>query len=508
MSINIQRALLKKGYFPDEVGFWFSSDKFAEKNDKVNEMIMLDKKKISKVISYSIPKGKFHRRTLGIPNPYNYFFLCKEIDNNWNDIKLHLDKSNISLTTPVFRNGTNRAISRKYSFEDISSILITKSIGANYVLKTDISRYYSTIYTHSIAWALHTKQVSKINRTDGLLGNRLDRIIRNSQDGQTIGIPIGPDTSLIISEIIGVAMDKQLLSDVNYISAFRYIDDYYIFYSDKLEAEKTLSKLQYELSEFELASNKEKTQIYDMPQSIEPKWVSEINNIALNNDNIISFISISYSLIKENPNEEVLKYALNRLKKIKIKKNNWQLVQSFILNSTLYDSSTLPLACSILSDYYYKKFGIDSDKIKKTATAIIEKALTSNGDYEIVWSLWLTHLFNVKLDDNLIQKLCSNKNPIIALILLFLYRKENLDTSIWEEFMTAENLYSEYWILAYEALVRGWLPSKNGSDYVENDPFFKILKLYKIYFFDTDCKYKWTNDNIDEKWLPIFSGAF
>ncbi|MBC2457019.1 RNA-directed DNA polymerase [Clostridium beijerinckii] len=508
MDINIQKALIKKGYFPDELGFWFSSNKFAEKCDQLNRNVTLNNKKISKSISYSIPKGKFHRRTLGIPNPYNYFFLCQEIHNSWTDIELHLDKSDISLTTPVFKSGTNRAISRKYSFEDISRILVIKSIGANYVLKTDISRYYSTIYTHSIPWALHTKQIAKKNRKDELLGNRLDQIIRNSQDGQTIGIPIGPDTSLIISEIIGVAMDKQLLSDVNYISAFRYVDDYYIFYKEKSEANKTLAKLQSILNEFQLEQNREKTNIYDMPQSIEPQWVSEINNIALNNDNIISFINIIYSLISKNPNEEVLKYALNKLKKINVNKKNWILVQSFILNSVLYDSSALPLACSILSDYYYKRFGIDNDKILKTATAIIQKALESNSDYEIVWSLWLTYLFRVKLADDMILKICSIENPIIALILLFLYPKEKLDTSKWEELMIAENLYSEYWILAYEALVRGWLPSKNGDDYIENDQFFKKLKSYGINFFDTNCKDNWVNNNIDEKWLPVFSAAF
>jgi len=508
MSINIQKELIKKGYFPDEVGFWFQSDMFADKYEEINKEVSFDSRKISKIINYSIPKGKFHRRKLGIPNPYHYFFLCKQIHDNWSEIKSHLDKSDISLTTPVFKVATKRAISRKYSFEEISSMFVTKAVGANYVLKTDISRYYSTIYTHSIPWALHTKKISKANRKDALLGNRLDKITRNSQDGQTMGIPIGPDTSLIIAEIIGVAMDEQILSDINYISAFRYIDDYYIFYKDIAEAEKTLSKLQFVLSEFELELNREKTNICDMPQSIEPHWVSEINNSVLNNDNIVSFISITYNLMRNNPNEEVLKYALNKLSKLNIKKSNWILAQSFILNSILYSPSAIPFACSILSEYYYKKFGIDNDKVLKTVTGIIEKALISNNEYEILWSIWLTYLLKVKLTDDLILKLCSIENPLIALILLFLYPKSKLDISKWEEYMTAENLYGQYWILAYEALVRGWLPSKDGDDYIENDDFFKILKSYNITFFDIKCRDNWIHKNIDEKWLPVFSPAF
>lgn len=508
MSINIRKDLIKKGYFPDEVGFWFLSDTFADKLDQIDKKITLDNKKLSKSIRFSIPKGKFNRRQLDIPNPYHYFFLCRELYDNWSDIQSHLSKSDISLTTPVFKVGSKRAITRKYSFEDISSIIITKSVGANYVLKTDISRYYSTIYTHSIPWALHTKKLAKINRKDTLLGNRLDKIVRNSQDGQTMGIPIGPDTSLIISEIIGVAMDEYLLKDIDYISAFRYIDDYYIFYKDISEAEKTLSKLQSVLSEFELELNREKTNIYEMPQSIEPLWVSEINNMILNNDNLVSFFSITLSLMKSNPNDEVLRYALNKLSKIKVKKINWPLVQSFILNSILYSPSAAPLACSILSEYYYKRFGIDNDKVLNAVNSIIDKALKSNNEYEILWSLWLTYLLKINLSDKVILELCNIENPLIALILLFLFPKSKLNTTKWEEYMTGENLYSEYWILAYEALIRGWLPSKNGDDYIENDPFFKVLKLYNVKFFDMNCKVNWINKNIDEKWLPIFSPAF
>lgn len=47
--------------------------------------------------------------------------------------------------------------------------------------------------------------------------------------------------------------------------------------------------------------------------------------------------------------------------------------------------------------------------------------------------------------------------------------------------MTGEELYRENWLLAYEGIINGWLPSKNGDDYVSNDPFFKILKSNKIF---------------------------
>jgi hypothetical protein len=82
---------------------------------------------------------------------------------------------------------------------------------SRYLLATDLSQFYPSIYTHSIPWALHTKSVAKAKPNDySLLGNVLDLAMRNGQDKQTIGIPIGPDTSLVIAEAILSSVDVQL----------------------------------------------------------------------------------------------------------------------------------------------------------------------------------------------------------------------------------------------------------------------------------------------------------
>ncbi len=50
--------------------------------------------------------------------------------------------------------------------------------------------------------------------------------------------------------------------------------------------------------------------------------------------------------------------------------------------------------------------------------------------------------------------------------------------------MKATDLYSEHWLLAYEAYERGWLPSENGTDYVANDGLFSILHRHRVRFYD------------------------
>ena len=64
-----------------------------------------------------------------------------------------------------------------------------------YLFQTDIVDCYSSIYTHSIAWALHDKEevkkkLKEHSKTDkNLIGNIIDYSLRSMSYGQTNGIP-------------------------------------------------------------------------------------------------------------------------------------------------------------------------------------------------------------------------------------------------------------------------------------------------------------------------------
>ena len=47
------------------------------------------------------------------------------------------------------------------------------------------------------------------------------------------------------------------------------------------------------------------------------------------------------------------------------------------------------------------------------------------------------------------------------------------------------NLSSPQWLLAYEALIKGWLPSASGDDYVSDDGFFGQLHTLGVEFYDS-----------------------
>jgi hypothetical protein len=102
-----------------------------------------------------------------------------------------------------------------------------------HLVKTDVSNCYGSLYTHSIAWALHGCDEAKAARGDhDLLGNKLDFHIRNSRLGQTNGIAQGSVLMDIIAELVLAYVDHLIAKELNQKEDFhilRYRDDYSIF---------------------------------------------------------------------------------------------------------------------------------------------------------------------------------------------------------------------------------------------------------------------------------------
>ena len=112
---------------------------------------------------------------------------------------------------------------------------IEMSLDYDYLIETDITDCYGAIYTHSIAWALHTKLEAKKNRRDqNLIGNIIDAHLQDMRHGQTNGIPQGSVLMDFVAEIVlGFAdldlserLQAQKISDYRIL---RYRDDYRVF---------------------------------------------------------------------------------------------------------------------------------------------------------------------------------------------------------------------------------------------------------------------------------------
>lgn len=215
----------------------------------------------SKPCDFSISKGKLSRRYLRIPNPRHFSLLSSKIASNWAKFDQIFKQSDFSASYPVPENDVNKrsVITVSNSVADFRNRLLSSSFNKTIELRVDISKFYPTIYTHSITWAFLGKEEAKRvfkqkNNLKSLIASGdanaelysiaddIDNTVRAGQERQSIGIAIGPDTSHIIAELIACRIDIQLKAEFGNLNfkACRYYDDYYIYVSSRDEADKVL----------------------------------------------------------------------------------------------------------------------------------------------------------------------------------------------------------------------------------------------------------------------------
>jgi len=167
--------------------------------------------------------------------------------------------------------------------------LVAEAYNYKFILKTDIKNFYPSIYTHSIAWAIHTKELirKKGNRTDysNFLGLKLDRLIQNANDGCTNGIAIGPAISDLISEIVLSAVDTEcskIIDDkeIDFLGV-RFKDDYRFLCQSKQDATFIIKTLQRQMALFNLTLNESKSQIDELPEGLFREWTAEFQPFSL-----------------------------------------------------------------------------------------------------------------------------------------------------------------------------------------------------------------------------------
>jgi hypothetical protein len=514
---------IRKGFLPDHIIPPLCSYTLANayRNMSVSSYTSSPFQKKSKCCFHSIPKIKNFRRHFCIPNPLHQIILCQVIEDNWAEIYKHIKKSKISISYPIVSNNLKknyqniRSFERPVEIKDRKYVSAERSFDSRYVLIADVSRYFPTIDSHAIPWALHGKQYAKAHINDpSLLGNKIDKSVRNTQDGQTLGIPIGPDTSHFIAEIIGAAIDDLLKNHLGpKLQGWRAIDDFHLFFKTRSEAESALHILHQVFKEFELEINPEKTKILELPLPLEEHWVTELRSFKFRltekgqKGDLINYFSRAFSLSTEYPDASVLKYAIVRTHQEYIFPENWSLYESLLLKSIISEPSCIEIVTSIFHHWDFHGYSVDKKRIASVISEFVCFHSKFSHSFEISWALWLAKTLQIKIDKKAREAITESDDPIVALIALDLREQKlisgRMKTLKWEQYMHSSHLYEPHWLLAYEAYMKGWLPSKDGSDYLANDPFFSILKNHNVQFYDKtihEIEYKGKMPDIEEKY--------
>lgn len=272
--------MLESGYFPENLPPTFRVENLHEASlGPLGDENYLIAKTPTEPVRFNSSKRNGQRRLFSMPNPLFMVDCAKYFIKNAEAIDEHLSLSSDSCSNPEFSKDHYRP-QKIDNFADFYSKRRRAFSSSRYVVKTDISRFFHSIYTHCIPWALHGKSVAKSDRkveSDTTFGNRLDFIVRQSQDGQTVGIPVGPDFSRLISEMVAVRIDRNFRDQAGAdVTMLRLVDDIYIGADNLDEAYALLGMMRDAIRTMELDINETKTVVIEASKDVEEFWPVEL----------------------------------------------------------------------------------------------------------------------------------------------------------------------------------------------------------------------------------------
>jgi hypothetical protein len=452
-SNYVKESLLKFNYLPlqkdknEELPELFNSELFG--SDVCDELIKINLRKGGyDQCSYFATRFNNVHRPLSIPHPLPYSHLVNHISSNWDKFH-HIEDNKNSVIRPL-KHKDGRLIVMTYDRAKAKTKRYQDGIrGKKFIVHSDISNFYPSIYTHSIPWALLGVEEAKSN-PDGGIENDLDRYQRMMKRNETMGIAIGPGTSNIVSEIILYEVDKALKD--NGFEFYRFIDDYTAFCETHEKSEKFIRTLSEELSKFGLLLNIKKTEIKKLPQASTSDWVSDLGSrfsqrLKVSEHYCTRMLDYAVDLQSKNSGGSILKYTIKSL----IRKANTS-AKKPLLEYTANLSMHYPVLLPLLTDLLPLANCKTNDKFHLSINAALRECIVNKNSDGIVWCLfYLKKFYSESLSNECAIDIIATKD-CVAITMLSLFKQHEAKASAFAESVMLKSLFEidQYWLLLYQ----------------------------------------------------------
>lgn len=491
-------VLLKRGYFPKESTPLFSSREFGA----VATGLSVDyaEKTWTAPAEFNMVKPDSLRRRLSVPNPFSQRTLARLCSENWSVIDQHLSRSTISLTRPT-TSTTGRALSFCTPYNQRSYENLRRLGRARYTVVTDISDYFGSIYTHSIEWALDSKEVAKANLRSGSarrnpsLGAKLDAAARNSQEGQTKGIAASPDTSLILSELVLCSIDLEIEAAIPGASlrCIRFMDDLLFAARSRAEAEDFVHIWETALGRYHLALNPRKTEILEGPPPPDPLWHVDLRQFRIRTtseqatvSDIYGLASKAFTLVRGFPNESVLSYAVRKIDPKHLAGRSWTTFEDFLYSAAVAEPASIDKVVRVLASAISSGKPVDRDRAGEVFNEICEYHAPLERGLQTTWAMVMLMLLGRPISSAVAEKV-SKMQDNSSLLLLFncidLGIVDGGPPDMTTALARAEDPSaptSEDWLLGYECSRNAWSNPQNFKSL----PHWDELLQLNVAFFD------------------------
>nr|WP_281406879.1 RNA-directed DNA polymerase [Methylobacterium sp. WL103] len=369
---------------------------------------------------------------------------------------------------------------------------------SDWLVKTDISRFYPSIYTHSIPWAAYGKDKVKSNIPlyEGSLADRIDVLLRACNRNQTVGIPIGPESSRIIAEIISARIDNDFAEKAPYIennAIDRLQDDWFIGLKTLESAERALSTIGSVYRNYSLDINGSKTSVTRVIGEFGQQWVSEIGAFLshkpgpVRGSRLREFLYLSIRMQIKFPSEAVTSYVLSIIETQSISPADVEPLESFLLKSALISPSAMNVIGRLLINIQHTTKRLSCSRIADRFTSLAISNLSNERTYEAIWQIYTLRGLKTKLKASKFAEMQEGApSSVVGLLLLDMESKGlvvgRLPKVEWSKLITEEkSLADASWLLGYEGIRHGWLSDTNR---LSRTPFFDAMLSRNIVFYD------------------------
>ncbi len=363
--------------------------------------------------------GKYSWRPFQLIHPALYVSLVHKIteEENWKVIKERFGKfqqdDKIEChSLPIVSESKKKTDKESQIFtwwQMIEQKSINLSLDYKYILQTDITDCYGSIYTHSIPWSIHTKEEAKKreNRTNNsLIGVAIDNHLQDMSYGQTNGIPQGSVLMDFIAEIVLGYVDLLLSEKLDELKIIdykilRYRDDYRVFTNNPFEAEQITKVLSELLSGMGLKLNASKTEASDniIKSSLKPDkryWIANQRITGNKQKWLIQLHLLSEDFPNSGTLDTQLRDFLKVIKESERKDENVETMISIVTEIAFRNPRVVPTAVGIIS-YLLKQVSTRTDR-KKIVRRVYDKfQQIPNSNLLNVWLQRLT----IKIDNSL-----------------------------------------------------------------------------------------------------------
>jgi hypothetical protein len=425
-------------------------------------------------IDYQATRFNNVPRTLSIPHPKAYIDLCYALVDNWEHFD-YIQNNENSLIKP-HNHSDGRVIIMDYeqSWAKMKRAL-KMGFGQKFIVHTDISGCFPSIYSHAIPWALVDFKTAKSKSSPKWKDewfNQIDRAQRYLKRNETQGTAIGPATSNIISECILSRVDAEMIKEFQYV---RFIDDYTCYCERYEDAENFIRRLSQELAKYKLNLNYKKTKIRPLPVQVNTDWVNDLNTHLPSSEKytfsqVIDYLDYALELQKKHNEGSVLKYAIKTIRKRA--DNN---AKEYLLEYTL----TLAMHYPVLIPVLQKSVEENGDfTYGEQLQALLKKGIEERQSDSMCWIMYYLLVIDCAISRETAQDIIATED-CMSITVLYLF-KEHQDLILeYAKTIVKEDLWckDQYWILLYAL----FFDDKIGNPFA-NDDTFKILKEADVKF--------------------------